>query len=117
MAVKFVVQGRIMNKTENAKLAAAATENDSRWASVIARDPEADGKFYYSVATTGVYCRPSCAARVARPENVQFHPTREDAEKAGFRPCKRCKPDKASLMEEHSAKIAAICRLIDESED
>ena len=96
---------------------ATATEADPRWASVVARDPAADGKFYYSVATTGVYCRPSCAARLARPENVRFHETCEDAEKAGFRPCKRCKPDQATLAEQHAAKVAVVCRLIEKSEE
>jgi len=66
------------------------TERDPRWAAVIARDPAADGRFYYSVSTTGVYCRPSCAARLARPEHVRFHDTAADAERAGFRACKRC---------------------------
>ncbi len=56
--------------------ARTATEQDWRWASVVARDRAADGKFFYSVRTTGVYCRPSCAARLARPENVRFHLTR-----------------------------------------
>jgi AraC family transcriptional regulator of adaptative response/methylated-DNA-[protein]-cysteine methyltransferase len=93
---------------------ATITENDPRWAAVIARDPEA--KFYYSVKTTGVYCRPSCAARLARAENVQFYRTREDAEEAGFRPCKRCKPDQASPIEQHAEKIASACRLIESSE-
>jgi len=93
---------------------ATIAENDPRWASVVARDPQA--KFYYSVKTTGVYCRPSCAARLARPENVQFHRTCEDAEKAGFRPCKRCKPDQASPVEQHAEKISSACRLIESSE-
>src|SRR6202049_3542335 len=93
---------------------ATIAENDPRWASVVARDPQA--KFYYSVKTTGVYCRPSCAARLARPENVEFHRTCEDAEKAGFRPCKRCKPDQASPVEQHAEKIASACRLIESSE-
>ena len=87
---------------------------DPRWAAVLARDPEA--KFYYSVKTTGVYCRPSCAARLARPENIQFFWTCEDAEKAGFRPCKRCKPGQTSLLEQHAEKIASACRLIESSE-
>ena len=56
----------------NAQLAATA-ENDPRWPSVVARDPRADGTFYYSVTTTGVYCRPGCASRLPRPENVRFH--------------------------------------------
>lgn len=89
------------------------TETDPRWAAVVARDPEA--KFYYSVRTTGVYCRPSCASRRARPENVRFYRTREDAEKAGFRPCKRCKPDQASPDGQHAEKIAAACRQIENS--
>ena len=97
---------------KNAQLA-AAIERDARWASVVARDPKADGTFYYSVKTTGRYCRPSCAARLARPENVRFHATRQDAEKAGFRPCRRCKPDQPALVEQHAAKIATACRFIE----
>jgi AraC family transcriptional regulator of adaptative response/methylated-DNA-[protein]-cysteine methyltransferase len=106
-----------MNKLAKNDQIVAATVNDSRWASVIARDTQADGNFYYSVKTTGVYCRPSCAARPARPENVRFHATCEDAERAGFRPCKRCKPNEISLAEQHAAKIAAACRFIEESEE
>ena len=64
-----------MNRTTKNEPLAAATMNDPRWAAIVARDPDADGKFFYSVKTTGVYCRPSCAARVARPENVAFHLT------------------------------------------
>ncbi len=94
---------------------AAATQQDPRWASVIARSTEADGKFFYSVRTTGIYCRPSCAARRARPENVRFHATRAEAEAAGFRPCKRCKPDQQSLIEQHAAKVTLACRLIETS--
>lgn len=91
-------------------------QSDARWALVVARDANADGQFYYSVKTTGVYCRPSCTARPARPANVQFHKTREEAEKAGFRPCKRCKPDQPSLLERHTAMIADVCRFIENSE-
>src|SRR5215831_9764434 len=96
---------------------ASATERDARWAFVVARDPKADGTFYYSVETTGVYCRPSCAARQARPENVRFHATCRDAERAGFRPCKRCKPNEASVAEQQAAKITAVCRMIENSEE
>ncbi|HLX42615.1 MAG TPA: bifunctional DNA-binding transcriptional regulator/O6-methylguanine-DNA methyltransferase Ada [Bryobacteraceae bacterium] len=98
---------------KNARLA-KITETDPRWASLVARDPRA--KFVYSVKTTGVYCRPSCAARLARPENVQFHATSQAAEKAGFRPCKRCKPNQASQRELHAEKIAYACRQIESSE-
>ena len=105
-----------MNHSTRSAHLAAATESDPRWASVANRDPKADGQFYYSVGTTGVYCRPSCAARLARPENVRFHLTREDAERAGFRPCKRCKPDQVSAVGQHAARIAAVCRVIEKSE-
>ena len=94
---------------------AAATERDPRWAAIVARSATADGTFFYSVRTTGVYCRPSCPARVARPENVRFHSTRQEAEQAGFRPCKRCKPDQASLVEEHAAMVTEACRFIETS--
>lgn len=94
----------------------AFTADDPRWLSVLARDPSADGQFYYSVKTTGVYCRPSCGARLARPENVQFHATCEEAERAGFRPCKRCKPDRPMPPVQHSQIVAAACRLIENSE-
>lgn len=65
--------------------------DEMRWDAVAAGDPRADGAFFYSVVTTGVYCRPSCPARPKR-ENLRFHATWADAEAAGFRPCKRCKP-------------------------
>jgi AraC family transcriptional regulator of adaptative response/methylated-DNA-[protein]-cysteine methyltransferase len=97
--------------------AAAAVTRDPRWAAVVARDAAADGRFYYSVKTTGVYCRPSCGARPARPENVAFHATTAAAERAGFRPCKRCRPTEAPLAERHAAQIAALCRLIEEHDE
>jgi AraC family transcriptional regulator of adaptative response/methylated-DNA-[protein]-cysteine methyltransferase len=81
-----------MKTNEQSAPPATATRLDPRWAHVVARAREADGRFWYSVRTTGVYCRPSCAARLPRPENVRFHATPEDAERAGFRPCKRCGP-------------------------
>jgi AraC family transcriptional regulator of adaptative response/methylated-DNA-[protein]-cysteine methyltransferase len=107
----------MMNKAMEIEKLAAATANDPRWLSVVERNKTADGTFYYSVRTTGVYCRPSCAARLARAENVEFHPTPEDAEKAGFRACKRCKPAGPSQTEENSARIAKVCRLIERSEE
>jgi len=94
---------------------AAATVADPRWSAVVARDASADGRFYYSVATTGVYCRPSCAARAARPENVAFHASAADAECAGFRPCKRCRPEQPARCEQHAATVAGLCRFIEQS--
>lgn len=105
-----------MNITANKEVSVTATVNDPRWASIVDRDPAADGKFVYSVKTTGIYCRPSCASRAARPENVRFHATCADAERAGFRACKRCKPDQPSLVEKHAATVVEICRVIENAE-
>ena len=75
--------------------AARFDDDEARWAAVQARDARADDVFFYSVRTTGVYCRPSCAARPARRENVAFHASQAAAVAAGFRACKRCQPDQA----------------------
>ncbi|WP_334149065.1 bifunctional DNA-binding transcriptional regulator/O6-methylguanine-DNA methyltransferase Ada [Hyphomicrobium sp.] len=87
------------------------------WNAIKARDRSFDGTFFYAVATTGVYCRPSCPARLAKRENVTFHTSCAAAEAAGFRPCKRCKPNEPSLHDTYAAKVAEACRLIEGSED
>jgi AraC family transcriptional regulator of adaptative response/methylated-DNA-[protein]-cysteine methyltransferase len=92
-----------------------ATEAE-RWAALRARDAAADDAFFYSVATTGVYCRPSCAARPARPENVAFHTTRAESERAGFRPCRRCRPDLPPKAAREAAIVARACRMIETAE-
>lgn len=102
---------------ENKQALATNVESDPRWGAERARDARADGTFFYSVKTTGVYCRPSCAARLARPENVAFHRTRAEAERAGFRPCKRCKPEQPPLADWQAALVAKLCSLIDTSEE
>lgn len=91
----------------------ASPREEVRWEAVVARDAAFDGQFYYSVATTGVYCRPSCAARRPKRSNIRFHATCADAERAGFRPCKRCKPDQPSRDRHHAEKVAQACRLIE----
>lgn len=60
------------------------TNDEDRWQAVVNRDPAADGVFFYSVRSTGVYCRPTCPARLARRENIRFHATCQEAEQAGF---------------------------------
>ncbi|MBP5998407.1 MAG: bifunctional DNA-binding transcriptional regulator/O6-methylguanine-DNA methyltransferase Ada [Azonexus sp.] len=102
--------------TAKKAMLAAATTGDPRWAAVVARDPAADGQFFYSVGTTGVYCRPSCAARTPHPENVTFHATAAAAERAGFRPCRRCRPDQPPLAERQAVLVADLCRLIENAE-
>ena len=81
------------------------------------RDAAQDGQFYYSVATTGVFCSPSCKARPALRANMAFHASRADAVAAGFRPCKRCRPDLAPRAEREAALVAAACRAIAAAEE
>ncbi|GAC1334430.1 MAG: bifunctional DNA-binding transcriptional regulator/O6-methylguanine-DNA methyltransferase Ada [Beijerinckiaceae bacterium] len=87
-----------------------------RWAAVAQRDRAADGRFVYSVRTTGVYCRPGCGARLPRRENVAFHTSPVEAEAAGFRACLRCKPDSAGRNAAQTASVARACRYIEEAE-
>jgi AraC family transcriptional regulator of adaptative response/methylated-DNA-[protein]-cysteine methyltransferase len=94
-----------------------SVENDPRWARIVARDKTADGHVWYSVSTTGVYCRPSCPSRIAKPGNVRLHDSLASAKATGLRPCKRCNPDGASLEAENAALIAKACRIIEESEE
>lgn len=91
------------------------THGDREWAAVTARDAKSDGRFFFAVSTTGVYCRPSCPARRPRRENVRFFSSPQAAEQAGFRACLRCKPKaavnpQASLMKE-------VCRFIEQHLD
>jgi AraC family transcriptional regulator of adaptative response/methylated-DNA-[protein]-cysteine methyltransferase len=89
---------------------------DARWQAVVTRDATADGAFVYAVHTTGIYCRPSCSARLARPENIHFYASLDEAEAAGFRACKRCKPNQISLTASQTEKVASACRLLESSE-
>lgn len=100
----------------NEELKSAFASDQQRWEALARRDRGADGLFYYSVRTTGVYCMPSCASRPALRKNVAFHTTRAEAEAAGFRACKRCKPDTGGLAASHAAGVARACRLIGASE-
>ncbi len=88
-----------------------AIEADPRWAQLQKREGEG---FVYSVATTGVYCRPACPSRPAKPQNVAFYDTCDAAEAAGFRACKRCKPREDG--DAQAAMIAGICRVIEDAE-
>jgi AraC family transcriptional regulator of adaptative response/methylated-DNA-[protein]-cysteine methyltransferase len=106
-----------MRTKEASQPVARSSLDDARWRAVERRDRSADGTFVYSVQTTGVYCRPSCAARLPRRENVAFHATCADAERAGFRSCKRCRPNEPTLADQHAAEVARACRQIEEAEE
>lgn len=87
--------------------------DNAKWQAVIDRDTEHDGKFWYGVLTTGVYCRPSCAARQPRRENVSFYSSLQAAREDGLRACKRCKPDNVADEMPTLAKLLALCRHIE----
>jgi AraC family transcriptional regulator of adaptative response/methylated-DNA-[protein]-cysteine methyltransferase len=91
---------------------AVNTPEDRCWEAVVARDSSRDGEFFFAVSTTGVYCRPSCAARRPRRENVQFFRTPQAAEQAGFRACLRCRP-KAFTGNPEADGVKTICRFIE----
>ena len=91
--------------------------DDRRWAAVCARDRSADGQFVFAVATTGVFCRPSCGSRRARRDNVSFYADPASAQAAGFRACKRCKPTGKLADDRDASIIAAVCRQIDKAEE
>jgi AraC family transcriptional regulator of adaptative response/methylated-DNA-[protein]-cysteine methyltransferase len=95
----------------------AAVPTDPRYDAIVARDPAWDGRFVYGVATTGVYCHPSCAARTPRVQNVSFHADCDAAEAAGFRACKRCRPRDGNRQARAAAMIAEICREIETAEE
>lgn len=88
-----------------------------RWQAVLARDASRDGTFVTAVLTTKIYCRPSCPARHPRPENVRFYPGPDDAEQAGFRPCKRCRPREERRPDRAADLVPRVCRYLDENRD
>jgi AraC family transcriptional regulator, regulatory protein of adaptative response / methylated-DNA-[protein]-cysteine methyltransferase len=106
-----------LTATTKAKTSPTYLSDEDRWAAIVARDRAADGAFYYSVKTTGVYCRPSCAARAPRRENVDFHSTCKAAEAAGFRPCKRCRPQEPTLTARRASAMETACRSIENTDD
>lgn len=104
------------SSSERRALAAQTVQADPRWAAIRRRDAASDGQFFYSVRSTGVYCRPSCGARAPRPENVAFHPTAAAAEAAGFRPCQRCHPELPPPAQRQAELVAGLCRFIESRE-
>ena len=91
-------------------------QQDPRWAAIVARDAKADTLFVYGVKTTGVYCRPSSASRLPKPENIEFFDTPQQAEAAGYRPSKRASGDQTQLAAHHAQLVADACRQIEQAE-
>ena len=88
--------------------------DDARWRQVAERRPGDD--FVYAVTTTGIYCKPGCASRLPKRQNVAFFDDGAGAEAAGFRPCKRCRPDNARIVDPRLAAVAEACRRIEAAE-
>src|SRR3990172_8090771 len=87
------------------------------WRAVLARDRRYDGAFVYAVRSTGIFCRPSCASKKPRREQVAFFPVPEAAERAGFRACRRCHPTQVSAADPRVPLVREACRLIDAHPD
>jgi AraC family transcriptional regulator of adaptative response/methylated-DNA-[protein]-cysteine methyltransferase len=104
-------------QSERRSTSPAFASDEDRWDAVVRRARAAEGLFYYSARTTGVYCRPNCGARLPRRENVAFHASCEDAERLGFRPCKRCRPNQPAPEDQHAAAVAKACRLIEAADE
>jgi AraC family transcriptional regulator of adaptative response/methylated-DNA-[protein]-cysteine methyltransferase len=92
------------------------SSKNSRWIAVVQRDQQSDGAFYYGVVTTGIYCRSICSSRLPNRENVKFFDTANLAEEAGFRPCKRCTPQKKRAPNTALEAVHRACQMIEESE-
>jgi AraC family transcriptional regulator of adaptative response/methylated-DNA-[protein]-cysteine methyltransferase len=92
-------------------------ENEVFWQAVLARDAGFDGRFFFGVASTKIYCRPSCSARHPRRDRVSFFDSPEAAEQAGFRACKRCHPQQPLLVDPHVTMVQQACHLIEENLD
>jgi AraC family transcriptional regulator, regulatory protein of adaptative response / methylated-DNA-[protein]-cysteine methyltransferase len=104
----------IMAMTQQLSGLPSLSEDESRYAAVVARDRAMDGQFWYSVRTTGVYCKPSCGARTPLRKNVAFHASIAAAQAAGFRACKRCRPDETSDAL-YAEVITAACAAIEQA--
>jgi AraC family transcriptional regulator of adaptative response/methylated-DNA-[protein]-cysteine methyltransferase len=92
-------------------------QEDVLWQAVSDRDRSYDGAFVYAVRSTGIYCRPSCPSRRPRREQVQFFDGPAAAEQAGFRPCRRCQPDKAAVEDPNLVLVEQMCRYLAASDD
>src|SRR5271170_7419000 len=108
----------LMAETIPSSVQAGAGRAEEAWRDAVRRrDPAFDGAFVFAVRTTGVYCRPSCASRAAKRENVSFYPTVEAAARAGYRACKRCRPDKLGAPDPKVEAVKRVCEMIAAAEE
>ena len=102
-----------MDRHPTTSAAPTSPRRPQRLAQIYRRDPRAEGRFWCSVITTGVYCRPTCPSRHARPENIRLHDSLAEARATGFRPCGRCRPEEPSLGTRHEILVETVCRRIE----
>ena len=106
-----------MTETRQAEATRTPARDEESWHAIKRRDRAFDGKFMFAVRTTGVYCRPSCASRPAKRENVTFFDTGAQAEKAGYRACKRCRPDRLNAPDPQMEAVKRACERIESAEE
>ena len=106
-----------MTEMREPNKARAPARDEERWQAVKRRDPGFDGKFFFAVRTTGIYCRPSCPSRPAKRENVAFFSSAAEAEKAGYRACKRCRPDRLDAPDPQIEAVRRACAEIEQAEE
>jgi AraC family transcriptional regulator of adaptative response/methylated-DNA-[protein]-cysteine methyltransferase len=100
-------------ETTNMKI--KSSNRDVFWHAVETKDARFNGTFFFAVQTTGIYCKPSCAARTPKRQNVQFFDTQQKAEKQGFRACQRCKPNNESAADPQVEMVLKVCQLVEEN--
>jgi len=105
-----MIETRVMQTSDSGS-------DDVRWRSVLRRDRTADGSFFHGVRTTGIYCRPSCSSRTPRRGNVIFFDEPAQAEAAGFRPCRRCRPNASDPRNVREEAIRSACRILETAEE
>jgi AraC family transcriptional regulator of adaptative response/methylated-DNA-[protein]-cysteine methyltransferase len=115
LSKRFARKGRIAASPSRSYAVTMQTElqNENHWLQVMARDARQDGRFVFAVRTTGVYCRPSCPSRRPRRDSVEFFPDPQEAERAGYRACLRCKPTEVSPQAQY---VLRARQLLDNAE-
>src|SRR5690606_19128039 len=120
-AISYVVMHhghafRLETGTMLTRTPSTTTLDEERWRAVVNRDRAYEGKFVLAVHTTGIFCRPGCPARTPKRENISFFDTTADALRAGFRPCKRCRPLVTSISEDHARMVESAIRAMEQSD-
>ena len=106
-----------MSAVANQQMSIWKDESEERWQAVLARDSAFDGNFVFAVSSTGIYCRPSCPARRPNREKVSFFTLPEAAEQAGFRACRRCRPQEAPALDPQVDMVQRVCRFIEAQDE